>query len=105
MAGLLDMTLGLAVVLAAIAAAAWLVRRLAPWQAAQGAVRVLGGVTLGSRERVVLVQVEDVRLLLGIAPGRVQTLHVFPPAPRTPAGGPAAAREEYAYEATVDRPG
>jgi flagellar protein FliO/FliZ len=32
---------------------------------------------VGQRERVVLIQVGSQQLLLGVAPGRVQTLHVL----------------------------
>jgi len=32
---------------------------------------------MGTRERVVLLQVGETQLLLGVAPGRVQTLHVL----------------------------
>ncbi|WP_172600428.1 FliO/MopB family protein [Sulfurivermis fontis] len=38
---------------------------------------MLGGVPVGQRERVVLIQVGNKQLLLGVAPGRVQTLHVL----------------------------
>ncbi len=75
--GLLRLALGLLAVLAAIGASAWLFRRLGRWPAAAGALRVLGGLSLGARERVVLVQVGETQLLLGVAPGRVQTLHVL----------------------------
>ena len=87
---LAQLTLGLAVVLLVLLAGAWLLRRftrLPP--GAGGALRILGGLSMGPRERVVLVQVGKTRLLLGVAPGRVQTLHVLddaepdsaPPAP------------------------
>ena len=32
---------------------------------------------MGARERVVLIQVGKQQMLLGVAPGRVQTLHVL----------------------------
>ena len=41
-------------------------------------MRVVGGASVGTRERVVVVEVEDARLVLGVCPGRVQTLHVLP---------------------------
>jgi flagellar protein FliO/FliZ len=43
----------------------------------KGLVRIVGGVSLGARERVVVVDVDDARLVLGVSPGRVQTLHVM----------------------------
>lgn len=91
--GFLQMLMGLFAVLAVIAGAAWLVRRLGRLPSGiHGVVRVLGGMSLGARERVVLVQVGETQLLLGVAPGRVQTLHVFAqpvlvPSDRAPAGG------------------
>ena len=68
----------LAVVLALLGGAAWLLRRLgAGGMRRGGAVRILGGAALGARERLVLVEVGETQLLLGVAPGRVQTLHVL----------------------------
>ena len=43
----------------------------------KGQVQILGGVSLGAREKAVLLSVEGHRLLVGIAPGRVQTLLVL----------------------------
>ena len=73
---LAQLTLGLLVVLGAVLATAWLLRRYGGLQTSgNGALRILGGLSMGPRERVVLVQVGDTQLLLGVAPGRVQTLH------------------------------
>lgn len=75
---LMQLTLGMAVVLVGIVALAWLLRRVNRLQSAAGGnLRVLGGMALGARERLVLVQVGETQLLLGVAPGRVQTLHVL----------------------------
>ncbi len=75
---LLQLAFGLIVVLGAIAFGAYLLRRFGKLSApVGGAMRILGGVSLGARERVVLMQVGDQQLLLGVAPGRVQTLHVL----------------------------
>lgn len=71
--------LGLLVVLAALFAFFWLLRRFAPGQtAAQGVVRVVGGVMLGTRERLVVVEVGDQWLLLGVGAGQVSHLHTMP---------------------------
>lgn len=76
--GLMQMVFGLAAVLALIVALAWAVRRFGRVQPLPaGALRVLGGLSLGARERLVLVKVGEAQLLLGVAPGRVQTLHVL----------------------------
>jgi flagellar protein FliO/FliZ len=68
----------LLVVLALIFALAWLARRLQSMRpAVAGALRIEGGVQVGARERVILLRAGDKHLLVGVAPGRVQTLHVF----------------------------
>lgn len=94
---LVQILLGLILVLLVIAAAAWLLRRFGHLQAgAGGALRIVGGLSLGPRERAVLIQVGERQLLLGVAPGRVQMLHVLdqelPGAPPVamPGGGFAA---------------
>jgi flagellar protein FliO/FliZ len=78
MASLWQLTLGLLLVLTLIVAIAWLLKRSGRFQiAAGGGLRILGGLSMGARERVVLLQVGDTQLLVGVAPGRVQTLHVL----------------------------
>ena len=75
---LLQLSFGLLVVLAAIVGSAWLLRRYGRLQSGvDGALRIIGGLSMGPRERVVLVQVGKQQLLLGVAPGRIQTLHVL----------------------------
>jgi flagellar protein FliO/FliZ len=54
---------------------AWVVRRFVQVPGlSKGAVRILGGVSLGARERAVLLSVDKRRILVGIAPGQVRTL-------------------------------
>ena len=78
MASLWQLTLGMLLVLGLILGIAWILKRTGRFQlAAGGGLRVLGGLSMGTRERVVLVQVGETQLLLGVAPGRVQTLHVL----------------------------
>lgn len=69
---------GLAVVLGLLYGFFWLLRRFGPGQTgAQGVVKVVGGVMLGPRERIVVVEVEDTWLLVGVAAGQVSTLHTM----------------------------
>lgn len=71
--------LGLVMVLAALAVFFWFLRRFSPGQTgAQGAVKVVGGVMLGPRERLVVVEVGETWLLLGVGGGQVNTLHTLP---------------------------
>ena len=73
---LLQVFLGLGLVLLAIAGTAWLLRHFAPGRiAASGSLRVVGGVAVGPKERIVLVDVGETRLVVGVAPGHVSLLH------------------------------
>jgi len=76
--GLGEMTLALGVVLAAIFGLAWVARRVRGigGRAAE-ALDVLAEVRLGPKERAVLIKVGSAQLLVGVAPGRVNTLHVL----------------------------
>jgi flagellar protein FliO/FliZ len=78
MTSLWQLTLGMLLVLGLIVAIAWVLKRSGRFQmAAGGGLRILGGLSMGTRERVVLLQVGETQLLVGVAPGRVQTLHVL----------------------------
>lgn len=83
----LQVLLGLALVLGMVFAAAWAIRRFNPNAATGGGVvRVIGGAAVGNRERVLVVEVADTWLVVGVAPGRVSQLHSLP----RPAQAPAA---------------
>ena len=76
--GLAQVTLSLLLVLAAVFAAAWVVRRLrGVGRFGTSAIEIIADAPLGTKERAVLVQVGKQQLLLGVAPGRVTTLHVL----------------------------
>jgi len=83
MAGnLFSTAFSLVMVIGVIFAIAWLMRWMQ--RARIGGVsnlRINGGIQVGARERVLMVQAGDKHLLIGVAPGRVQTLHVFDEAP------------------------
>ena len=77
--GMLQVMLGLGLVLAVIAGAAWLLRRFGGMpRGPANAIRVIGGSSVGQRERVVLVEVADTWLVIGVAPGHVTALHSMP---------------------------
>ncbi|MCX9157944.1 flagellar biosynthetic protein FliO [Niveibacterium sp. 24ML] len=74
-ASVLTMMFGLAVVLACIYGLMLLAKRVqASTGTGQAAVRIIGGASVGPRERVVLVEVGGKVLVLGVAPGRVNAL-------------------------------
>jgi flagellar protein FliO/FliZ len=76
---MLQVMLGLGVVLAVIMGAAWLLRRFGGMaRGPASVVKVIGGSAVGQRERVVLVEVGDTWLVVGVAPGHVTALHSMP---------------------------
>lgn len=82
--------IGLGLVVGVIFALAWAVRRFTSLPGmASGSIRLLGGLSVGTRERVVLLQVGATQLVVGVAPGRVQTLHVLDQPIAAPAAAPA----------------
>jgi flagellar protein FliO/FliZ len=81
---LAQVTLSLILVLGAVFASAWLVRRLRNFgRPGAGAIQIVADVALGAKERAVLIQVGAQQLLVGVAPGRVNTLHVLAEPVRT----------------------
>ena len=68
----------LLLVLAAIVLVAWLLKRMNVAQHGTGKLlKVLGAVPIGQRERIVLVEVNDTCLVIGVGPGQIRTLHTF----------------------------
>lgn len=68
---------GLIFVLACIAGLAWLVRRLQNGTVRAGQITLLGGMNVGPRERVMLIEAAGKQILIGVASGQVQALHVY----------------------------
>ena len=74
----LRMVVGLAVVLGLLAATAWVSRRFRAGAGARGGVvEIITGLSLGNRERVVLLKVGSDQVLVGISPSGLRTLHVI----------------------------
>lgn len=74
-----DVAISLAGIVVLILALAWGMRRLRVPGAASGAggIKVVSAMAVGARERIVLLQVGDEQLLVGMGPGHMQTLHVL----------------------------
>ena len=73
--GLLRMTLGLLLVLAVFAGLAWAVKRMMPKISGNASlIEMKGGLSVGSRERVVVLQVADRLIVVGVAPGHITAL-------------------------------
>ena len=72
--GLMQGLVGLVIVIGLIFAAGWLMKKIGPRANADGIVRVVGGTSVGPREKVVVVRFGGRTLLLGVAPGQVSLL-------------------------------
>jgi len=76
---LLQVLFGLVIVLGLLAGAAWMVRRLGMARSSfSSAVKVIGAASIGTRERIVLVEVADQWIVVGVAPGCVNALSTMP---------------------------
>lgn len=81
---------GLVAVLGLLALCAWLIRR-GGFAAQAGAIKIIAQCPVGTRERVMVVQVGDQQLLLGVTPQQISLLHTLPQ-PLPPTGTPAGNR-------------
>ena len=75
---LTQLVLGLLLVVGLIFVLAWLMRRVQ--QVGPGnaqVIEMIGSRALGPRDRLVLVQVGEEQILLGLTPGRITPLHVL----------------------------
>lgn len=75
---IMQVLIALAIVTAAILALAWVVKRLGNTHLLQQRdLKVLSTMPLGTREKVILIEVENQKILLGVTPSNISTLHVF----------------------------
>jgi flagellar protein FliO/FliZ len=76
---LVQLLVGMGIVIALLFASLWLLKRLsAPRGKAAGLMRVIAGTSVGTRERVVVLEVAETWLVLGVAPGRITALAEIP---------------------------
>ncbi|WP_036552542.1 flagellar biosynthetic protein FliO [Neptunomonas japonica] len=75
---IIQMLLGLALVIAVIFILAWVLRRVSNLQQSHQKMKIVSSLSLGTRERAVLIEVGDRQVLLGVAPGSVSLLESFP---------------------------
>lgn len=86
------MIAGLLVMLAVIFGLAALLKRVNGVQRrVPGAIRIISAASVGARERLLLVEVGGRQLLVGAAPGRLQTLLVLDEPIQVPTSAPVAA--------------
>jgi flagellar protein FliO/FliZ len=75
---LAKLTGGLLLVVVLIFVLAWVMKKFNLSQHSQnGLIRIIAGLPLGTRDRIVLLQVGEEQILLGLSPGRIQKLHTL----------------------------
>lgn len=85
---LMQTIFALTFVLGLLAGLAWLMKRFGPRGGAQaGVLRIVGALSLGGRERIMVLEVGDQWIVVGASPGRVNALATLP----RPEGAPVAA--------------
>lgn len=95
-----QLVFGLAVVLALVVGSLWVLKKLVgPRGGNAGLLRVVAGTAVGTRERVVIVEVGSTWLVLGVAPGRVSALAEVP---RQAIASQAAAQDSSSGEGFPD---
>ena len=101
---LLQVFIGLVAVLLLIAATAWVGKRFGIARSGSSSLlQVISSASVGARERVVVVEVGESWLVVGVAPGSVNALTTLPkgtlqpPSPSIP-GAPFAARLQQLLE-------
>ena len=83
---LLQVFIGLVAVLLLIFATAWLAKRLGVTRGgASGLLHVISSASVGARERVVVVEIGDNWLVVGVTPGSVNALMTLPKGELAPA--------------------
>ena len=73
---MLQIVSSLFLVLIVIGGLAWILKRFGIGTAtSSGPIKVIATAGVGQRERVVLIEIEHTRLVLGVAPGHINVLH------------------------------
>ena len=74
------MLLGLTLIIGLLFAGAYLLRKLNGGRSFghTGPMRIVGGLMISARERIVLLEVGEEWIVIGIVPGQIKTLHTLP---------------------------
>ena len=75
---LFKLTGGLLLVVVVILLFAWLVKKFnLNQQSHNGLIRIIAGLSIGTRDRIVLLQIGEEQILVGLTPGRIEKLHTL----------------------------
>ncbi|USX28249.1 flagellar biosynthetic protein FliO [Oxalobacteraceae bacterium OTU3CINTB1] len=88
---LMQTTFALLFVLALLVGGAWFLKRFGPRNlgGAGGTVKLVGSLSLGTRERILVVEVGDQWIVVGASPGRMNALATMPRQENSEAAVPA----------------
>jgi flagellar protein FliO/FliZ len=77
---ILQMLLGLTLIIGLLFFGAYALRKLNGGRSFghSGPLRVVGGLMIGPRERIVMIEVGENWIVVGIVPGQIKTLHTLP---------------------------
>lgn len=92
--GLIQIFLGLAAVLALMLGAAWFFKKIGPVATGNKIpVKVIGGVNVGNRERIMVIEVADQWIVVGVTSNQINTLSTMPKQSQLTEQAPAAPPE------------
>ena len=85
---LMQTLFGLIVVIAVLFILVYFLRRFSSLKGfgTKGPMRIAGGLMIGPRERILLVEIDETWLVVGIVPGQIKTLHTLPKGESPPMG-------------------
>lgn len=76
---LMQMTISLFIVILLIFVLSWFLRKFGQFpNKVNQSVKVISSFSVGSKERVMLLEIDNQRILIGVAHGSVQKLHTYP---------------------------
>lgn len=75
---LLQLILGLVVVILCVVALAWFAKKMNKFHSSSDdSIKIISGISVGTREKIVLLQVGEEQLLVGVSPGNINKLHTL----------------------------
>lgn len=75
---LIQLILGLVVVLVCVVVLSWFARKMNKFNASSNdSLKIISGISMGTREKVILLQAGNEQILVGVTPGNINRLHVL----------------------------
>jgi flagellar protein FliO/FliZ len=103
---ILKMIVGLIVVLGVMAALAWGAKRFLPHASHHNnVVKIVGGTSVGNRERVVVLEIADRWIVVGVANGQVNALANLTPNMEVPADVQTSTRTDVGNQSNQNASG